>query len=231
MLNQKLKSVLKNGLPTALLEVALIFVGITLAIGLDNWNVERKERHEELALLAELKSNLEGNLDLLSENISYNKSTIASYTSLLSHIGARQPYSDDLSSDFAMLDNWGSPYLTSSAYETLKSRGLDLISNSELRQQIVNLFEVNYVTLANDYDRAEWINFEVSTIPLMLKHFEERSDGTVVPIDYEGLLDDQSFRVAVNRTLARRQSGIGSLEESAEATMWVIESISRVTNL
>lgn len=231
MLNQKLKSLLKNGLPTALLEVALIFLGITLAIGLDNWNEERKERSEELALLAELKSNLEENLGLLSENIYYNKSTIASYTSLLSHIGSRQPYLDDLSSDFAKLDNWGSPYLTSSAYETLKSRGLDLISDSALRQQIVNLFEVNYVLLANDHDRAEWINLEVSMVPLMLKHFEENSDGTVVPIDYESLLDDQGFRIAVKRTLMLRQSGIRRFEKSSKATTWVIDSISGVTGL
>ena len=231
MLNQKLSSLLKNGLPAALLEVALIFLGITLAIGLDNWNEERKERSEELALLVELKSNLEENLGLLSGNISYNKSTIASYTSLLSSMGGRESHSDDLSSDFVMLDHWGSPYLTSSAYETLKSRGLDLISDRALRQQIVKLFEVVYVRLANDHDRAEWINYQVSTVPLMLKHFEENSDGTVVPIDYESLLDDKGFRVAVKRTLMLRQSGIGKFERAAEATTRVIDSISEVTGL
>jgi hypothetical protein len=230
MLNQKIGNVLKNGLPTALLEVVLIFFGITLAIGLDNWNAERNERHEELALLVELKSNLEKNLDLLNEHISFNEETVASYTTLLSHIGAKQPYSDDLSTHFAKLDHWASPYLTSSAYETIKSRGLDLISDSALRQEIVNLFEVDYVLLVNDDDRAEWINYEVSSVPLMLRHFEEHSDGTVVPIDYDNLLEDQSFRVAVKRMLMLRQSGISHFGRAEEATKQVIDSIQKVTS-
>lgn len=230
MLNQKIRNVLKNGLPTALLEVALIFFGITLAIGLDNWNTERNERHEELALLVELKSNLEKNLNILNEDTSYNEDTVASYMKLLSHIGTKQPYSDDLSTDFAKLDNWASPYLTSSAYETIKSRGLDLISDSALRQEIVNLFEVEYVLLVNDDDRTEWINYEVSTVPLMLRHFEEHSDGTVVPTDYDNLLEDQSFRVTVKRTLMLRQIGIRGFARAEESTKRVIDSIQKVTS-
>ena len=190
MLNQKLRNVFSRGLPTALLEVALIFVGITLAIGFETWNTERKERHEELALLTELKSNLEENLTLLTEDIAFNEDTVVSYRTLLGHIGTKHPYSDDLIPHFSKLDHWASPYLTSSAYETFKSRGLDIISDSSLRQKIVQLFEVNYVVLAGDDDRAEWINYEVSTIPLMLKHFEEHSDGVVVPVDYGSLLED-----------------------------------------
>ena len=218
MLNEKLGVVFKKGFPTALLEVALIFVGITLAIGFENWNTERKERQEELALLAELRSNLEENVTLLS-----------SYTTLLSHISAELPYSDDLIPHFSNLDHWASPYLTSSAYETLKSRGLDIISDSSLRQQIVKLFEVRYVTLVNDYDRAEWINYEVSTVPLMLRHFESQSDRTDAPLDYESLVKDRGFRVAVSRTLAFRRGGIEDLKETQEATEQMIHSISKFT--
>ena len=229
MLNEKLGVVFKKGFPTALLEIALIFVGITLAIGFENWNTERKERQEELALLAELKSNLEENMTLLSRMIAYNEETVVSYTTLLSHISAELPYSDDLIPHFSNLDHWASPYLTSSAYETLKSRGLDIISDSSLRQQIVKLFEVRYVTLVNDYDRAEWINYEVSTVPLMLRHFESQSDRTDAPLDYESLVKDRGFRVAVSRTLAFRRGGIEDLKQTQEATEQMIHSISKFT--
>jgi hypothetical protein len=231
MLNEKLRIVFKKGFPTALLEIALIFVGITLAIGFENWNSERKERQEELALLAELKSNLEENMTLLSRMIDYNEETGVSYRTLLSHIGARQPYSDDLIPHFSKLDHWASPYLTSSAYETLKSRGLDIISDSSLRQQIVKLFEVQYVRLVSDYDRAEWINYEVSTVPLMLRHFDNQPDGTDAPLDYESLLEDRGFSVAVSRTLGFRRGGIEDLKETQEATKQMIDSISEFTNL
>jgi hypothetical protein len=161
--------------------------------------------------------------------IAYNEETVVSYTTLLSHISAELPYSDDLIPHFSSLDHWASPYLTSSAYETLKSRGLDIISGSSLRQQIVKLFEVRYVKLVNDYDRAEWINYEVSTVPLMLKHFESQPDRTDAPLDYESLVKDRGFRVAVSRTLAFRRGGIEDLKEAQEATEQMIHSISKFT--
>ena len=69
MIQDKLGNVFKKGLPTALLEVALIFIGITVAIGFENWNTERNERADELALLTELKANLEENFVQLAEII------------------------------------------------------------------------------------------------------------------------------------------------------------------
>lgn len=222
---------LSKGVPTALLEVALIFVGITLAIAFENWNSERKERREELALLEELKSNLEENQNIFELMIAENERSIASYELVISHISERKPYSDELAPHFARLDNWASPYLMSSAYETLKGRGLDLISDRSLRRQVVNLFEVNYVTLADDIDRAEWINYEVSTVPMMLRYFEDRSDTEAVPIDYARLLDDRDFTVAVRRTIELRRKGVRRLKASLEETSHVISSISQATGL
>ena len=103
MIQEKLGNMFKKGLPTALLEVTLIFIGITLAIGFENWNAERNERLEELALLTELKANLEENLVQLAENVDFNNQTIVSFEAMLAHIADRKPYSDDLSD--ALLDD------------------------------------------------------------------------------------------------------------------------------
>lgn len=228
MIQNKLGNIFKKGLPTALLEVALIFIGITLAIGFENWNTERNERVDELALLSELKANLEENLVQLAKISEFNNQTIASFEAMLAHIVARKPYSDELSDAFAWIDNWSSPYLTSSAYETLKARGLDTISESSLRQEIVSLFDVQYADLVKDYDRSEWINLEVTTLPLQLKHIEILASGMSVPVDYGALLDDRAFRVGILRTLELRKRGIVKLQRSAEATRQLIISISEV---
>ena len=228
MIQDKLGNVFRKGLPTAFLEVALIFIGITLAIGFENWNTERNERVDELALLTELKANLEENLVQLAKISDFNSQTIASFETMLAHIVARKPYSDDLSDAFGWIDNWASPYLTSSAYETLKARGLDTISESSLRQQIVHLFDVQYANLVNDYDRSEWINLEVSTLPLQLKHIEILANGVAVPVDYDALLDDRAFRVGISTTLELRKGGILRLQRTAEDTRQLIASISEV---
>ena len=99
------------------------------------------------------------------------------------------------------------------------------------RRQIVNLFEVNYVTLADDVDRAEWINYEVSTVPMMLRYFEDHSDTEAIPIDYNKLVADRDFTVAVKRTIELRRSGVRRLRASVEETSRVISSISQTTGL
>ena len=63
--------------------------------------------------------------------------------------------------------------------------------------------------LVNDAGRSEWINYEASMIPLMLRVVEERPGSIAEPIDYDSLLDDREFRTALLRTKARHDRGHG----------------------
>ncbi len=217
----------KPRLRNSILELALIFFGITLALAFENWNTERTERRDEVDLLIELRSNLENNVAQLESNIEFNKERVADLTLLLLHIESRNAWSSELVGPLDRFRYWASPYLTSSAYETLKSRGLDLIAESALREKIVHLFDVEYASLANDYDQSEWINFEISMTPQSLRHIQ-RTNGDPKPIDYQAMLDDVSFNSAIRTTRKLRRFGIDSLKQSKEATEQVIESISLV---
>jgi hypothetical protein len=101
-------------------EVGLIFLGITLAIAFENWNDERAERDEEQSILADLQADLRSNIDELEDGLEYNRRSVARIDSVLSRVEGRLPYTSDLGSSFASLENWASPYLNRSAYETLK---------------------------------------------------------------------------------------------------------------
>ena len=203
---------------SAAAEVGLIFLGITLAIGFENWNAERAERIDERALLAELQADLRSNVDILEAGLAYNRQSVARIDTVLSHLESRLPYTPNLASSFAYLDNWASPYLSRSAYETLKSRGVSIISDTEMRQGVVRLYENLYVDLVNDADRSEWINYEVSMIPLMLRTVEERPGSIAEPIDYDSLLDDREFRTALLRTKALRYMTIAAMEDAVAQT-------------
>ena len=223
---ERIRQRFQGRVTAAIVEIFLIFIGITLAIAFENQNDERRERAEEQALLRELRSNLEDNVTELKSDIDYDTETIKGFEAILAHLSARLPYSEDLSRPLADLENWDSPYLTSSAYETLKSRGLDLISDSTLRHAIVRLFEDTYAELIYDQDRMEWINLEASMLPAMLKHVEESPGRTAKPIDYQALLDDRSFRVAILRSATVRTQSVQVKEDALDATSGVIELIS-----
>ena len=214
-----------NRAVAAVLEVALIFLGITLAIGFENWNSERAERADERELLAELRVDLTANIEVLQTGLTFNRLTLARIDSVLDHLDERLPYSSELSSSLSTLENWASPYLSRSAYETLMSRGVSLIREPSLRSGIVRLYENVYTNLVSDGDRAEWVNYEVSMIPLMLRVIEERPGQLAEPIDYEALLDDRAFRTALLRTKSLRHGTIESSELAIEATNRVLAMI------
>lgn len=203
---------------SALAEVGLIFVGITLAIAFENWNSERAERRDEAEILLELRADLGVNMEELEQALVYNHQSLARIDTVLGHLEARLPYSPVLSSSLSYLENWASPYLSRSAYETLKSRGLNLISDGALRAAVVRLYENTYVDLVNDADRSEWINYEVSMIPLMLRAVEERPGQLADPVDYAALLDDRAFRTALLRTKSLRMGTIGTMEWAVAET-------------
>lgn len=180
---------------------------------------------DERAILRELRSNLSSNVAELESDLEFDSVTIVGIENILAHLDGRLAYSDNLSSSFARLDNWDSPYLTSAAYETLKSRGLDLVMDPNLAVAIVWLFEKVYVSLISDHDRQEWINYEVSMVPLMLAHVEERPGDVAEPINYDALLDNRAFRTALLRTLALRIKGSKLKREAIQSTREVIQMI------
>ena len=177
-------------------EVALIFLGVTLAIGFGNWNSERVQKNQEHQLILDLKSDLESNVAYLQLMRDSNSRAADRIGSVLSYLEDRKPRSAEFDSLVINLEGWSSPYLQRGTYETLKSRGINLISDDELRTSVVQLYEGRYNALINDSDRAAWIHYETSTLPQIQKHFERHPNRASRVVDYQALVNDQSFRNA-----------------------------------
>ncbi len=108
-------------------EIALVVIGILIALSINNWNENRKRQNEELFLLVDIKNNLETmSRDFTNDTIS-NSNHIVMYGKLEYYIANDLPYSIELDSVFGTLTFWNSPYITSTAYNSLQSKGLDLI--------------------------------------------------------------------------------------------------------
>jgi hypothetical protein len=204
-----LRESLPGWLLSALAEVLLIFVGITLAIAFENWNVDRARRVEEAGILKEVRANLTQNVAELETSVAGDSLLLAHLRAIQDHILRRQPYSEDLRPSLARVANWASPYLATSAYETLKDRGLDLVEDPELRVALVQLFERDHALLVSDHDREEWLNHELSTFPLTIRISaalppELGSDDSAVT----EILTDPTFRAAIDFSAGLRGNGI-----------------------
>jgi hypothetical protein len=211
----------------ALGEIALVMIGILLALQVNNWNETRKLRATELVLLEELKSNLETTLGVFQGDTTNNASSIVHLTRIKEYIDYDLSYTSALDTSFGKMPYWSSPYPILSGYKTLQTKGIDIISNISLRNSIVNLFEYHYLLLYEDYDRAEW-NFAQSTVnPIYTKYIRRHmlDKRLATPNDFEKLKKSEEFSNVLSTQLAMRQGGIRAYKRTMVQIQQVIQEI------
>jgi len=207
-------------------EIVLVVFGILIALSINNWNEIRKEGNEELKILSEIQSNLKQSLKEIKEVLNDNEKDVTRYISLLTHVEQKLPYSVELDTSFCRIPSWSSPYLTYTAYESLKSRGSKLVSNDTLRMQIINMFENEMAYLINDWDRSEWRDSESTVKPYFSKHFAEDLDEvTAKPNDYDKLIEDPEFTNLLRQIIVMRKWGNRSCRSIIESIDTLIGSI------
>jgi hypothetical protein len=173
-------------------EAAAIVVSILLAFAIDAWWEDRNERIEEAEILGQFLITLDEDIRELEIKISVFKKMIDGITEIVSHIESQRPYEDRLTSLFSSCVGWEIYTPNSGPYEALKSKGLDLIQNQELRMNLIDYYERKRLTVVTTSEENRRYNMEAA-IPYYDRHFHRSYDGATVPVDYEQLLADPLF--------------------------------------
>jgi hypothetical protein len=85
---------------------------------------------------------------------------------------------------------------------------LDIISNTTLRNKIVNLYEYEFVVLNNDYDKGEWHILETAR-PFLNKHIRSRnSKQSARPNDFENLKLHIEFSNILSKFILQKEVGL-----------------------
>jgi len=126
-----------NYLKYAIGEIVLVVIGILIALQINNWNEQRKERIQEKIYLKRIEVELSTDLENILNSISVNKSRIQRAEFLLRAIDKPQLAEDSSSYFIKSIEHVGynfRPIISDNAFEELKSSGnLSLISNEALR--------------------------------------------------------------------------------------------------
>ena len=116
----------------ALGEIILVVVGILIALQINNWNENQKNKRFEGEILNQIKTNLITDQHVLIEYARTGNQAVASIKKLLIQDNFdEQPDSIKFWLGHVICFDRFRPL--TNAYEVLKSKGLDLISNKELR--------------------------------------------------------------------------------------------------
>ncbi|WP_440880777.1 DUF6090 family protein [Tenacibaculum sp. C7A-26P2] len=146
-MKKKVKKIILNNWGKFGFEFFLIFIAVIAAFSLNNWNENRKSDNSENKILIEIFNGLEKDLEDIKQNKLGHKYGISAcnyfrkalYDKSLSQ-DSLKIYYNAITRDFISIQN-------TAAYETLKSRGLELIKNDSLRFKIITLYEFDYQIL------------------------------------------------------------------------------------
>ncbi|MGA7837503.1 MAG: DUF6090 family protein [Ignavibacteriaceae bacterium] len=124
-------------------EILLVVIGILIALQINNWNENRKLLKQEIEIYSELKSDLFQTKKEISSTINKHKKIIKSTQSLIYDIVKKEPYSKTIYNRFASSGDDFQIIPQTSAFESLKNIGLDILSNDSLRIRITDLYEID----------------------------------------------------------------------------------------
>ena len=147
-------------------EIILVVIGILIALQINNWNENRKQSIREASVLDELKQGLESNRNILEKRKLQFKAFQTKSKKLINHLEAKRSYHDSLDQYFYVPTGNYSFGISYATFENLKSQGLDIISNKDLRLNLVKLYEEDYWLLStlvrilgNNVSRAQITEF------------------------------------------------------------------------
>ncbi|MDX1471308.1 MAG: DUF6090 family protein [Flavobacteriaceae bacterium] len=197
-------------------EIILVVIGILIALQINNWNENRRDRQQEQVLLGQLQSEFQSNLDQLNEKIELRNLISYSALNLLESIDS--PLKRDSDSILKYLSiTQIAPTYDPIVNDLVSSDRIQLIQNQELKEKLSRwTSEIVQVTEEEVY----WLNIRANRyipylyekIPLrsvvnvfwenqMLSNFHLDQDYTSSftignskkDLDIDGLLDDSKF--------------------------------------
>ena len=196
-------------------EIVLVVLGILIALSINNWNEWKKERAKEREILIDLVENLKINIRTIESDIENLHKLDRSSEIILSSIYNRQPYIDTLAPHFhqARVPKI-ELFLSQTGYEGYKDIGLHILTNKELKKEVLTLFETTYPKMLSNYKmvNSNYPDFDNHVV----QNFIYTSDKKLVPVDYQKLLDDHYY--------------ISWIRAYKEGRIYLIKSETRILN-
>jgi hypothetical protein len=192
-------------------EIVLVVVGILIALSVNNWNEKRKQNLTEIEVLNDMIIGLVSDKHTLDYNIEKHNWAIESCHIIIKALSENENYHDSLAYHFSGIHYSTNFYSNKGAYESLKTIGFEIISNKELRYEIINLYEqwysihqsnvdilsndIQYIKRAFDQDYFDKFNtHSTDTLKFNSDRRHNYYSGEMIPNDFDKLKLDNRFK-------------------------------------
>jgi hypothetical protein len=180
-------------------EILLVMIGILLALQVNNWNEGQKNLKKGHEILVDVKENIEFNNTQFQNDVELNKDVINSLDIILKNITVTKIYNDSLDGHFRYATWWATSRWKSSGYQALVFNGVDIIKSKELRESIIDLYEITYPEIAENsrLNEGNWSSFLPSLLELLYREpsdFNSADQHKARPFVYPEIIESRSFR-------------------------------------
>ena len=217
---KRILSTLSQKWPEYLLEIIVLVIGIYGAFALDGWKEARKERELERNILIELKKSLEKNCREMSSDAGKRIIWNTSSHYVIHGLETKISYVDTMDIHFQNARKPGTNLtLSTGGYEALKNAGYTVIQSEQLRNMIIELFELSHHSLLEEMEYFE--SFQASRQAILdelfsydQNHFNPKQpfDVPLVPLDYQELLENEHYLSMIKSVMVQRNI-IGTILE------------------
>jgi len=128
-------------------EFLSIFIAVISAFALNNWNENRKAATSENKILTEIANGLKKDLIDIQGNKLGHQNGVSACNYFRAILAEKNVNTDSLMNHYINLTRDFISIQNTAGYETLKSRGLELVKNDSLRLKIISLYEFDYQIL------------------------------------------------------------------------------------
>jgi len=154
-------------------EILLVVIGILIALQVNNWNEGRKDKKFEQEILSLIDQNLEQDSVSLSFELSNTKLAIHLTNRLLEQVRIKN-YNDSLNYWMGKIICFERFRSQSSAYEMLKAKGLENISDKTLQMSLISYYDESLYRIYQSLNDVE-LSFNKDWTPLIIKDFSDFS--------------------------------------------------------
>ena len=194
-------------------EIALVVIGILIAIQINNWNEWRRDRVKEQYVLKELQETVQANNQLIENALGRFKDQNVSSQIILDFLNDSIPYSDTLSIHFQQAAFPGTQAgmgLSDAGYQSLENVGYDIMRNDSLKKMVIAYFENDiprlYATFTINRE-AKLANYD----EYVQRNFRNMKGSHSLPLDVNKIKEDNYYHSIImtildNRSIYLRRS-------------------------
>lgn len=232
---KRILSILKEKWPEYFFEILVLIIGIYGAFELSNYGENKARKRAEIEILKGCKTELMTDLEEIKFNMNELRKSQTALNLILEVLENDGSYHDSLAFHFNYTLIPIHFVHSTSSFETAKSRGLDIISNNDIRNKLIAVYDSQY----DFFLKAE--QEEIAEVQYQMRHilpgrfvsghnFEGKDntfDGSMVPKDFESLKTDQEYHYFIKTQQNRTRSFLGyfytNLQKSVESMVHDLE--------